>query len=527
MQQPTILSVDDEIFLLDSLRETLRRNFGQNYSIEIAETAEEALDIFEDLQEEGVDIPLIIADQIMPGMKGVDFLVNIHTQSPQTLQIMLTGQASVEDVGKAINSANLFHYIGKPWTEENLVTVVQNALQNYIRAQELADENQVLHYLNIDLEQQLAAQNIELQTAQRIAKLARQAKSNFLTLISHELRTPLNSILGFSQVLLSESEFSTEQKQFIQDIQSSGEQLLTLVNDLLMLTQPETQSSLQSGSPCDLAQCLDLIQEILQFRAERRGLDFQVEIASNLPKSIWIQEDRLRYVILQLVGSVVQLTQGNSVALKISQRSLHLGAFQDHSSDVNHLVFVIEADGSQILSEVLEDTLKPERLSQTKYSIDGNATGLLISYDLIRLMGGELVINSEASSGTVLCFEIPVQVISSAPPALNQPSNASQSATTKIEITEVKATDSSPNLPPVYSAEMLIQQYQPGLATMSSDWYQQLYEGARQCSEPLLEAVIQQLPPKHSQLANTLTHLVKSYRFDLIMQLTTLITNNQ
>lgn len=106
-----ILLVDDEPMILESLAEDLLRNFGQDYQIEAAESGEEALEVVEELQGEGIEIAVVISDQVMPGLKGDELLSQIHLQYPNILKIMLTGQASVDAVGKAVNSANLYRYI--------------------------------------------------------------------------------------------------------------------------------------------------------------------------------------------------------------------------------------------------------------------------------------------------------------------------------------------------------------------------------------------------------------------------------
>ncbi|NJK38395.1 MAG: response regulator [Oscillatoriales cyanobacterium SM2_3_0] len=268
--QSTIICVDDEIFLLSALKDSLRRYFGHNYSIEVAETAEEALEIFAELQDSGIEIPLIISDQIMPGMKGVEFLIQVYLRSPQTLQIMLTGQASVEDVGLAVNAANLYRYLSKPWKEQVLIETVQSALDFYVNSKTKREQAQVLYYLNTDLEQQVAAQAIELEMAKQTANQASQTKSDFLTFVSHELRTPLNSILGFSQILLTQSSLAEEQRQNLTQIYQSGEQLLTLVNDLLSISQLNDRYIVDPENQCCLGSLLQFVQDFLAPEAKQK-----------------------------------------------------------------------------------------------------------------------------------------------------------------------------------------------------------------------------------------------------------------
>src|SRR5919199_5726716 len=140
MNNLLILCVDDETVILDSLTEQLKRILGNNYEIEAAESGEEALEILEELQEDGLEIALIISDQIMPGMKGDELLIKIHAQYPKILKIMLTGQADAQAVGNAVNAANLYRYIAKPWEETDLILTVKEALRSYAQEQLLTEQ---------------------------------------------------------------------------------------------------------------------------------------------------------------------------------------------------------------------------------------------------------------------------------------------------------------------------------------------------------------------------------------------------
>jgi len=131
MKKPVILCVDDERIILSSLKAQLKNNLGNAFQIELAESGEEALEIIEELQESKTTIPLVIADQIMGGMYGDELLTRIKKQLPDTHSIMLTGQASAESVGEAVNNAQLFRYISKPWNQDDLIQTVKSALQSY------------------------------------------------------------------------------------------------------------------------------------------------------------------------------------------------------------------------------------------------------------------------------------------------------------------------------------------------------------------------------------------------------------
>lgn len=124
-----ILCVDDEKIVLDSLQEQLSATFGDQFEYEIAESVEEAWEVIEEMVEDGYEMVLVISDWLMPQVKGDKFLIDLHKKYPQTVKIMLTGQADPEAVQNAIKNADLYAYIRKPWKAEELIAYVDKALK--------------------------------------------------------------------------------------------------------------------------------------------------------------------------------------------------------------------------------------------------------------------------------------------------------------------------------------------------------------------------------------------------------------
>ena len=150
MTKQVIICVDDETTVLRSLKTELKEALGKDYLIEIAESGEYALELIEELLEDGYEIPLIISDYIMPDMKGDDLLKRVHLLSPKTLKVMLTGQADLEAVGNAIKYAKLYRYIAKPWQAEDLKLTVTEAIYSYVQDKRLAEKNAKLQQLNYE-----------------------------------------------------------------------------------------------------------------------------------------------------------------------------------------------------------------------------------------------------------------------------------------------------------------------------------------------------------------------------------------
>jgi CheY-like chemotaxis protein len=130
MNEEVILCVDDETVILESLQEQISRHFGEQFLYEAAESAEEALEILEELNEEGVKIVVIVSDWLMPGMRGDEFLVQVHRQFSHITTIMLTGQADEKAIDRAKRDANLYCCIHKPWREEELLKIITTALES-------------------------------------------------------------------------------------------------------------------------------------------------------------------------------------------------------------------------------------------------------------------------------------------------------------------------------------------------------------------------------------------------------------
>lgn len=129
MTEVAIICVDDEIVILEALQEQISRHFGDRFLYEAAESGEEALEIIEELTDEGVKIVVIVSDWLMPGMRGDEFLVQVQQQFGNITKIMLTGQADREAIERAKQEANLYCCIHKPWREEELLETLTTALK--------------------------------------------------------------------------------------------------------------------------------------------------------------------------------------------------------------------------------------------------------------------------------------------------------------------------------------------------------------------------------------------------------------
>ncbi len=208
----SILCVDDE---LDNV-EALERLFRKKYQVYKATSGEEALKI---LAEHPVTV--IISDQRMPSMTGVEFLTKSFAVVPDAIRILLTGYTDINSVIAAINSGQIYRYVTKPWDSVDLENAIDKAVERYEIGAELKQKNIALHQANIEL------------------KSLDKAKSDFMMLVNHELKTPLTAIMSFSD-LLKETKLDDDQSKFLSRIQSSTARLEGLVNDVLEFLSAES-----------------------------------------------------------------------------------------------------------------------------------------------------------------------------------------------------------------------------------------------------------------------------------------------
>lgn len=142
-----LLCVDDEKSVLDTLSAQIETYFGDQYYVEVANSGEEALEVLEDLRGEGLRVPVVISDQLMPGMKGDELLVLVHRLLPDTRKILLTGQAGADAVGRALNEANLYRYLTKPWDKTDLMMTIEEAANSFFQQVQISEQNSVLESL--------------------------------------------------------------------------------------------------------------------------------------------------------------------------------------------------------------------------------------------------------------------------------------------------------------------------------------------------------------------------------------------
>jgi signal transduction histidine kinase/DNA-binding NarL/FixJ family response regulator len=252
--------------------------------------------------------------------------------------------------------------------------------------------------------EQLENYSHKLEQKAQEADAANRAKSEFLANMSHELRTPLSTILGFTQLMTRDPSVNPEQLEHLEVISRSGEHLLTLINDVLSMSKIEAGRTTLSENSFDLYGLLDSLAEMLQLKAESKGLQLIFERSPEVPQYVQTDESKLRQVLINLLGNAIKFTQEGSVTLRVR------GAGENvNFKNLLRLCFEVKDTGSGIAPAELESLFKPFVQAEIgRKSQQGTGLGLTISQQFVRLMGGNITVSSTLGQGTVFIFDIQI-----------------------------------------------------------------------------------------------------------------------
>ena len=278
-----------------------------------------------------------------------------------------------------------------------------------------------------------------LRVAKEAAEAANRAKSAFLANMSHELRTPLNAILGFSQLMARDSSLLRSQQEHLGIITRSGEHLLALINDVLEMSKIEAERTTLNEQSFDLYRLLHSLQEMLQLKAKSKGLQLIFECASDVPQFVQTDESKLRQVLINLLGNAIKFTQTGSVTLRVSMGSGDrsegeegVGSGEEDTGTRRQvdsensalwasstpyslapspysLFFEVEDTGPGIAPDEIEILFEAFVQTETgRNSQQGTGLGLAISREFVKLMGGDITLNTRLGEGTIFRFDIQV-----------------------------------------------------------------------------------------------------------------------
>ncbi len=278
------------------------------------------------------------------------------------------------------------------------------------RSQELEREQRAIQEKNVELEQV----NLVIEAKVEELELTSQYKSEFLANISHELRTPLNSLLILSQVLTSNKEgnLTAEQLKYAQTIYNASADLLNLINDILDLSKVEAGKMEINLEPVALTQLITVLEDRFRLVAQEKGLKLVIQLANDLPPSLYTDEQRLIQILTNLLGNAFKFTAKGQITLAIHRpaQSTHLAkenldTFNCIAIDIIDTGIGIPTEKQQLIFEAFQQV---DGTTSRQYG--GTGLGLSISRQLVHLLGGEIHLQSKEGEGSIFTVYLPEQL---------------------------------------------------------------------------------------------------------------------
>lgn len=367
MANPTILCVDDEVDNVDALE----RLFRSKYTVLKSTSGAQALEILDQYPDK---ISVIITDQRMPEMTGVEFLAKTIEKLPDASRILLTGYTDIQSVIAAVNSGQIFKYVTKPWDPVDLMATVDRAHERYKLGMELQEKNRALKKALTEL------QSLD------------QAKNQFMILINHELKTPLTSILSFSE-LLSETPLNEEQELCLNRVRKSAERLRSLIDDVLVVVAGETKTLKTKVQPFESSELKNQIKKEAALLNSQKNQTFHVDVVE---KKIVGDFALINQVMRRLLHNSIKFGKERS-EIKIESKLI----------SPHRLKFSIFNEGEPISENVKDKVLKPFFIDEDvmNHSV-GMGLGLTVCQSILKAHASGLSIENK-KNGVEVSFELP------------------------------------------------------------------------------------------------------------------------
>jgi signal transduction histidine kinase len=382
--KPCLLVVDDEPDLVQSVKDLLRFD----YKVLGATRASEGLRIMS-----AEHVQIVMSDQRMPEMTGVEFLSNLKQSHPDTVRLLFTAYADLTAVIDAINEGSVYRYISKPWVPDELRTILRQALEYHllqVERKRLLDE--------------VSQKNAQLEAANAELRRANDLKRAFIRVASHELRTPLTIVLGLSELSAQCPDAPPSLHGWLQQICQAGGRLNDRVDQMVKMLLAEQFERPLQPRPTDLAGLLRSAgKEVASFIALRRQ---QLELA--LPDNLGtvnVEPDKLHDAVVQLLMNAIKFTPDGGTIRLCAERPAEDGV----RIEVADTGVGIDAETRARLFEPFFTRLDVTRHSSGTFEFDrrGLGLGLAVAKVFIDMHGGRIEVSSAPGKGTRFTITLP------------------------------------------------------------------------------------------------------------------------
>ena len=386
MPQHTILFVDDETNILNALQRSFRK---ENYRMLAVSSAMEALPI---LERESVSV--IVSDQKMPNMSGAEFLSHVKGKYPDIIRILLTGFRDYETVEQAINQAECYRFIPKPWNDHDLRMTLRSAVEKYDltaenrRLLKLTEaQNRELTELNAKLERKVAERTQALIQSEKLAAVGLLAGG-----VAHEINNPMAGILALTQILLKETPPDSPLATDLKKIEQLTYRCETIVQEILDFSR---DASREGKDLVDLNEVIEKSLTFVTFQCKEFRVQVEKDLAPDLPR-VRGNQNQLQQVLLNLMTNACH-AMATGGRMLLATRS---------APDRGRVELLVADTGCGIPPEELPRVFDP--FYTTKRKGKGTGLGLSISYKIVEEHQGTIQVESQPGEGSLFTVSIPV-----------------------------------------------------------------------------------------------------------------------
>ena len=380
MKEINVLFLDDEPNVLNSIS---RLFADEAYGVALAGNLEEAMAVME-----RENIKVVLSDQRMPDITGIEFLRRIKILYPDVVRILFTAYADLNSTEAAINISEVYRFINKPWHPEELKAAVVQAILYF----DIVMENRRLF-------EETKARNEELNLANCKLKRLYDVQKEFSSTVSHELRTPLASIKAAIDIVIrgTAGEINDQQKDFLGRAKSNVDRLNRLINNILDLAHLESGKNSLETRAGDMNKVIESVAQAQESVARDRGLYLKTILDPGIPV-ICFDHDKMIQVLNNLIANALKFTETGGIT--VTTRT---------DEGRNQIEVCVEDTGCGIAEvDLVKLFEKFQQLGEACQRQSGTGLGLAICKEIIRQHGGKVGVRSKKDEGSCFYFILPV-----------------------------------------------------------------------------------------------------------------------